>query len=264
MKFLKVILGLLLIFSSLTAIKVSAEENENNRVNKEVLIYSKEEIKDIKELRMRAKKGITDKEETPVENKSIFLKTDKDPKKQKNIKIDQYQTTQKLKAIKTEKGDTVTSYATTIFLDVPEEIVVENENESEINNTFTAAASRTDDKSDSSYSVRSYSTIYWDEKGSGTTKKFRLTSAKGGWTILDSQVSISNRTVRLGQTYNVTPDYKPSGNTYSYTAPTSWPWLDYNCSACFVGSTSEVTLKRGTSSWKHVFTNNRHGFPQTN
>lgn len=270
-----------ILITFIIAILISAQTvsaNTENSSKDEVVYFQSEEIKDIELLRDRAKKGITDL--VVKKNKSVLIKENKkDKSKNIEIPINEYQTTQKLKVVKDSNDDIITSYVTTVFVDITEEAIAEEEEkENTLNLGFLTpvfkflsesfgpikayAGSKSDETSGSSYSVRSYSTIYWQERGSGVSREFRLTSANGGWTRLDSAVSMSNRTVRLGQSNAVTPDYKPTSNTYNYNAPTSWSWLNANCTSCFVGSTSEITITRGSSSWKQVLTNNKQGWPQ--
>ncbi len=120
---------------------------------------------------------------------------------------------------------------------------------------------------DSTYSVRAYSTIYWNEYEDQDEILYgNLEKVIGGWQILDSRVYLSNRHVINGQYgWTMTNRYKqysqnkyPSSNTYSYTTPSSWLPVKFNPSAppMELGSTSNVTITFGSNSWSFQFTNN--------
>jgi hypothetical protein len=129
-KVLKIILGLLLAISTFTGVVVSAEETGYQGEVEGQVIYNKKEIKDLKQLRKRAENRITDVENPPVLNDSEFYKIDKkNPENQKKIKIKQIHTTQKLKTIKTKNEEIVTLYATTSFMDIPEDELIESQTE---------------------------------------------------------------------------------------------------------------------------------------
>lgn len=87
-----------------------------------------------------------------------------------------------------------------------------------------------------------------------------LTRVTGGWTILDSTVSLSSRMVRYGSSgwpNGAQTDTKyPTDNFYDYTTPATWAAISLTGSYTF-GTNSTVTLKRGTSStWTLYLLNN--------
>lgn len=258
-------LFVLLILFSIVLTTVNAEESIE-------IIFSKEEITDIDTLYERAKEGITDIESLPFDNETVLIKEEIDNEEIKTEELNTMEidddkdneevletlsTTQKLKTIVYGDDETVDFYATTVFVDVTEEDLLE------VSQEFTAAGEQEDDYNPNG-TVRSYSTIYWQDRGSGSTREFRLTSASGGWTRIDSQVSISNRVARLGQTGETAKEYTPTANTFNYSAPSTWNWLNRNSELNLIGCTTEITITRGTSSWKQVFKNNLYGNPQYN
>jgi hypothetical protein len=121
-------------------------------------------------------------------------------------KVKTYVTTQKLRVTE-NKGERQTQYVTTSFA------------------TF-ATVDKNGSTTDNTGSYRAYATIVWTDNSSG----IKLTSVSGGWTRLDSAVSISNKKVNFGQTgagcstsCNV---YKsPTTNSFSYSAPSTWPYI---------------------------------------
>lgn len=111
---------------------------------------------------------------------------------------------------------------------------------------------RGSEKWDSSYGVKAYSRIYITKDGSFV----KLTKADGGWTIGDPTIFLTGRRVDLANVgigsnslfYNQTMVKYPTGNTFSYNTLSSWKpvstILNYS-----VGASTNVTLKKGNSSW---------------
>ena len=237
----------LMIFTTFSPVQ-AANTNEKSKAK---ILYSDKEITDIENLEARAKQGISDDADimfTQVQEAKIILDNGVE------IPIETYETTQKL-LVTSENGVLTNSYVTTTFTEVPEE---NQKNSTE--GIVSTQGSQYDEYAGASSSVRSYSTIYWETKGSGTSRQFRLTKSTGGWTRLDSTVSMSNRLVRLGHT-GVSKQFYPSTNSFSYSAPTTWSWLNANAETNVLGCTTEITLTRGTSSWKQVFINDINGYP---
>jgi hypothetical protein len=222
----------------------SAANKEKERV---LVLYEREEIKDIDKLFERAKNNISDINEK--KNKFSASLENNNTKQKDDLTI--LSTTQLLKSVKKNDGTIVNSYSTTVFAVTP---------------SADGSGSKNKNGWDSSYGIEAYSTYYYDyyNKSGGTSPgEYRdLTSVKGGWKIHDSTISLSNRKVTLGASgtsYNgyyvqqITDKY-PTGNSFSYSAPSSWePVYMSNGS---VGVTTTVTLKRGSSTWTLTLRNN--------
>ncbi|MGN8048001.1 hypothetical protein, partial [Bacillus sp. 22190] len=79
---------------------------------------------------------------------------------------------------------------------------------------------------DSSLGVRAHSRIYYTISKKDNVRYAKLNKITGGWKIDDSSIKLSKRTVRYGSsgwpsgTQKATKN--PSGNSYSYNAPSSW------------------------------------------
>ncbi|WP_336750599.1 hypothetical protein [Bacillus altitudinis] len=112
---------------------------------------------------------------------------------------------------------------------------------------------------DSSLGVRAHSRIYYTISKKDNVRYAKLNKITGGWKIDDSSIKLSKRTVRYGSsgwpsgTQKATKN--PSGNSYSYNAPSSWKKTAIEGGRA-VGSTSVVTLKRGGSTWTLTLVNN--------
>lgn len=231
-----------------------AYASENKKTNdKSKTLYHAQEIKDLKVLEKRAKQGISDDKSDQLNHvvETSLINSDTG-QIEKEVT---YQTTQKLLTTVSEDGQLTNSYVTTTFSGTPS--TTDNASPTGV---VSALGSQSDSYSGASSTVKSYSTIYWDTKGSGTTRQFRLNKATGGWTILDSTFSISNRLARIGET-NISSTYYPSSNSFTYYSPSSFPWLNANAKTNYLGCTTEVTIKRGTNSWVQVFKNLIYGYP---
>lgn len=258
-KFLAIVL--MVVFSISSFSSVSASSLKPSESDGEI-IFEASEIKDLSKLRERAKSGVTDKK-----GKVFSSTVDNEEQLAELGETDSYETTQKLKALKKSDGTIHEYYATTVFYDIYEKETKENEKKDKkenvpflgtvlnfINTIFVGtkvhAGSQSNSTSGASYSVRSYSTIYWENKTTNGVSYARLTRVTGGWTILDSSVSISNRKVEYGQTplTNESDTKNPTTNTFNYYTPTDWGW-ENDGSYIAIGATTYVTIKRGTSSW---------------
>lgn len=245
---------------------LSINTTANNKSSDDEVLFEKEEITDLEELRELAKNGISDLEEEKefigklkmvdnVTNEELAVETqdlDVDVETEE-LDLETYQTTQKLKTIETTEGEEINYFATTVFNDIPTELL-ENENEEDMQ--FSAAASKSEETKGASLSVRSYSTIYWDTKTSGYSTTYKLTKITGGWEILDNQVSITSKRVEYGQTYPLDDENEtkyPTGSTFSYTTPSSWAYRSNG----YFGGTTYATLKRGTSTWVQDLVNTK-------
>lgn len=89
-----------------------------------------------------------------------------------------------------------------------------------------------DTKYDTSYSVKAYSTFYYNKYyADGQLHIDMIGTASGGWDIQDYAVRIDNQIVKVGQegpsrmgcSYCNDPiTAYPSGTSWSYSAPSSW------------------------------------------
>lgn len=238
----------LFIFSSVS-ICFGAPINANTD---EKTVFETEPITDLDILYDHAKNGISDKIEN-MNTKAVLQKIGSN----KLSEIDIVQTTQCIKITEDDKGQKQTSYATTIFASIP--------NLPSLRESYDEYDD--DEDEDSTYSVRAYSIIYWNEYEDQAQLLYgNLEKVTGGWQILDSRVYLSNRHVINGQTgwtmNNGWKEYQqnnyPSSLTYSYTTPSSWLPVKFNPSApqMDLGSTSNVTITFGSDSWNFQFTNN--------
>lgn len=109
------------------------------------------------------------------------------------------------------------------------------------------------------YSVTAYSTVYVDDYYRDGAKYRLLLQVDGGYTILDSSVSITSENVLLGargnsyydnSLVNVTNSNNVIGFTFSIGAP-YWPPVYGQ-----VGAVNSATLHRGGSSWTFENDNN--------
>lgn len=109
-----------------------------------------------------------------------------------------------------------------------------------------------DDQTDTTVSVRAYSTIYVETTTTNGVDYMRLTRTRGGWTILDNQVSVSNKTVAYGTNgMNVTTQTRTaniSGMTFDITVSPAFKYV-ITATDHKVGATSTAKLTRGGSSW---------------
>lgn len=237
---MKKIVSFVLALVLLMSISVPSFAEQGNPEKKVKVIKEYIEIIDVDMLLERAKNNITDlKDSSKIEKmaaKAVLM--NKDTKEEKDVEV--FTTTQLLKT--TEEDGVVKDYYGTTFI-------------------ATVGYTRTDSDWDDSYSVMASSTIYWDEYQIGGTTVKEFNKVSGSWTISDSSVSLSRRSVtsrnngtngNTGFPLNQT-DYKyPSSNSFSYSLP-------FTCLSPFsgvFGSETSVLLSRGTSSeWYLVFNN---------
>jgi len=222
--------------------------------NKEKVIQRFTEIKDINKLYERAKNGVSDVNREVEKNfvaKVVLQSTDG----LENGTVQTYSTSQLLK-VSEVNGDKIETYATTTFYDISDLY----------NGNFQTNDSSNKSKYDSSISVRAYSTVYYTTSSIDGEDYTDLTKVSGGWTILDSTVSLSNRKVNFGATgwaksgvgYVQQTSYNnPTSNSFSYSAPSSWAPISVVSTGRIFGVTTWVTLKRGTNSvWELQLVNN--------
>ncbi|MFY0521334.1 hypothetical protein ACOMCU_26445 [Lysinibacillus sp. UGB7] len=206
--------------------------------------------KSIEEAYKDAKNGITD-----IPNYQLRELGNSEVDSDETMKTKQYKTAQILEE-NNETGDQVV--VVTVFNDV----VLEDETSS-----ITPFAEFDPGASDwdSSISVQAYSRFYYTtSQTSGGTTYAKLTKVNGGWNISDSSVSLSNRIVKYGAnggstlgSSNTTYTQNPTSNTFTYNLPSNYSAVSIDA-VHFIGVTTTVTLKRGTSSvWTLKLTNNR-------
>lgn len=173
------------------------------------VVFEQAEIRDKDILLKRAKSGISDREGSVLKTNAIVKNSTTGELKDAKI----YSTTQKLKAIQLN-GSLTESFVTTSFA----EILVDG--------------SRSDSKYDESFSVRAYSTFYWNEVNINGIKHYEMINATGGWENSDSLIGVQNKYANLqaygwtlegGEVYvtQQTNTY-PSSNSFNLTAPSTW------------------------------------------
>ncbi|MBG9791313.1 hypothetical protein ABD76_01665 [Paenibacillus dendritiformis] len=171
------------------------------------VVFEQAEIVDTSELLKRAKNGNSDKKNSVVKTHAFARNTATG--EVKNARI--FSTTQKLKVLQ-RNGSFTETYATTTFAE------------------FLADGSRSDSGYDDSYSVRAYSTFYWDNVNINNAHHYKILNATGGWQNSDSQISVLNRSASL-LAYGFTmdgfyviqsKDASPSSNSFSINADSTW------------------------------------------
>lgn len=214
----------------------------------QVKVTTFKEITDKEELLKRAMNGISDLPNKKKVKEGVVtnLKT----KKAEKVKI--YSTTQLLKVQKDVNGNEEREYATTDI-------------------GILETLQQTGDKTDPTYTIKLYSTIYWSKSGDPVMPKYKLTKATGGYTKLDSTWYVKSQTVTLKCNGPTRDDgrgvvrqeqsYYPaaSSSTFSYNAPTSWVYV-YSSDAGFggngvLGARHYIIMKRGTSEWAFLYEN---------
>ncbi|WP_379318978.1 hypothetical protein [Paenibacillus puldeungensis] len=215
-----------------------SKDNNQDIFSKEnlTITYSKEEIKNLKELKERAKKGISD---IPLNDLSPVPNIQINDGSQGNEKV--FRTAQLLQTAKKANGTILNRVAIT---------------------SFTYDESKYASEDDQTLGNKAYSTIYvddwYDPRG---VKYWDLQHISGGWT-LDTNVSITSGTITAGQggaTYggvgfSDSIEWKVSGLTFDYDVPSSWKPVTSagggnGTMGTVVGCTTKVTYKRGTTTW---------------
>lgn len=238
----------------------SPASSSNNNVGHKIILSDHPEETNLNVLYDRAINGITDstlKEKIPSPTVNIqrissgnnYISPAKLDVSSTDLKTKTYTTAQVLSTTETD-DITTQNVAVTSFVTVQ---------------PLASSGSQSDSKTDSSISVRAYSTVHYSVKSIKGPDGIKETSASGGWKILDSSASLSGRTVLLGTSGLSTANgfgtvqkvtHDPSGNTWSYDTPSSWVYVlkgnDYET----VGATTTVTIHGHGSSWKLQFTNN--------
>ncbi|MED3793973.1 hypothetical protein AB1L07_11150 [Niallia alba] len=234
------------IFQDVQASPLSSGKENNG------IISQKKEITNIEELYERAKNGITDIPIEEIEKSNILTELEIQKEDTSTNKL------QKMIISEQEDMEIVEEVSTAQVLRT---IKNGNTTSQEIALTsFTTLAYGTleDSATDTTKSVRAYSTItYRTEKINGSNC-ILMTYTRGGWTILDNSVSISNRKVNFGTSgpssvngvlKNQTSDKAPTTNSFGYSVPNTWIPIVKDGGYTSCGTTQTVTLKRGSSTW---------------
>ncbi|MCM3443628.1 hypothetical protein [Metabacillus halosaccharovorans] len=225
-------------------------------INSEVL-YKKEQTKDINKLYKMAENEegfLSANELEEFTNEEVTLTGDKKTSdgSKAEAQIETLATSELIEVYETD-GVKTEVFAVTEFAEVKEEDLI----------STLAADSDSGTKTDSSVSVRAYSTNNFSRTNNSCID---LTSVTGGWTRLDTSVSIGTKSVNYGATgrncgtgSGVTQNSKvqyPSGTTYSYAVPSNWVGVNIDADVTVVGHKSVATLTRGSSKWSLSFVNN--------
>ncbi|MGG4263740.1 hypothetical protein [Peribacillus simplex] len=231
----------------LGSLAVGQTTNATQHSKEEKIVYKKAEIKDLEKLYERAKDNINDRKTEFNTEAEVTLNN----KKIDEEKVDVSSTTQLLEQKEDSSGEIESYYATTTFVD---DFTTQAE--------AASSGSRNANKWDSSKGVKAYSTVYYNISTQDTVPFHDMTKVTGGWTRDDSSIALSGRKVELGQSggskgcgaVSQSKSYSPTGNTYSYTPPSSWCPVSTKVGS--IGTNSTVTLKRGGSTWTLKLVNN--------
>ncbi|WP_191567440.1 hypothetical protein [Metabacillus idriensis] len=246
------LLSLLMVFN------FSSSPMASGNGDSEVVKYK--QVTDLNELYERALNGISDLPEQEEKTFDSFTSTDLS-----EINSDfetQTNSTSQLLKVKNVNGKLVETYATTVF-QVSQDATDRIEQEKQ-DNMIRPFASKSDDKWDSTYGVKAYATITWNNVyDSNQVKHFDLTRVTGGWSYDGAGgYVLSNRSAIVGQvgpgsfgsTSGQSKQVATSSNTYSYTVPASWkPVASTKYTSC--GVSTNIKISRGSSSWTLPFTN---------
>lgn len=254
----------ILLFGSLTFNAVSAKELNTKKEN---TLFQAKEITNVDELHQRATKGISDIPLKDIPFSTIQLTSTNSPQ---NINASQLQTKEYSTAqllSETQSGSTTTeNYAVTKFVDVLQTPTL---TASSVNGALIAhslgSGSETNSYNDPTISVEDYSTIYVSLSSYGGTQTIKLTSASGGWKMLDPSVTCTNRNALFGTSginpvggavvSETVPYNNISSYTFSHSTPSNWAYVFRNA-YCAVGVTQSCTLHRGGSTWTFTWSNN--------
>lgn len=246
----------LLVFVNVPAANAQVEDNKE-------IIYQAQEITDIDELLERALNGVHEVELNNIElpkyqltnSNKIKSSTLTNSELSEDFNVTNVSTSQLLKVEKI--GDVeIEEFAITTF-----GLVEETDNINGFNIASAESGNKGEEKWDSSYSVKAYSTIYYSRKKENNIEYAKITKATGGWKISDSTVSITSRKVSVGTSgfpsLTQAKDYSPTSNEWSYSSDfKDWKYVSLQYTH-YVGATSTATLKsRGGSVWTLQLQNN--------
>ncbi|MRX71129.1 hypothetical protein GJU40_02955 [Bacillus lacus] len=262
-KIVSALLVSLIVSSVISASPINANELGDSsseclkpKTSNSKVLYKKEQTKDIDKLYKMAKNKqgfLSENELDEITETEVTLVGDKKTKDGKKVEaeIETLGTSELIEVYETD-GVKTEVFAVTEFAEVMEEDLVSVMYSDTDYGTYT----------EESGSVRAYSTNNFSRTNNTCID---LTSVTGGWTRLDTSVSIGTKTVNWGQTGRscsgpgVTQSSKvqyPGSSTYSYAIPSSWVGVDINADVTVVGHKSSAELTRGSSKWTINFTNN--------
>ncbi|MDI3529159.1 MAG: hypothetical protein PWQ23_978 [Thermoanaerobacter sp.] len=221
------------------------------------IIEKHKEISDLNLLTKRAKEGVTD---LKLKQPAVWVFKNLQTNEEKYVQS--LDTTQLLSVYEISSG-IVREYKTTFILDV------NNDNlkpDASINPSAVGSGSNYKSAWDPSLSVKAYSTIYWETYDINGYEHITLTAVSGGWIVEDPTVWLSSREVYVSQNgryegypkqlVSYTKYFYPTSNYYYYNL-SSYGWLPVRTDISHgYGSTSWVTLHRGTSSEWVLMLNN--------
>jgi hypothetical protein len=210
------------------------------------VLFEAEEITDINILFKRAQNGITDIDEDNITNQKVsFL----NGTEEFNPVVEYLATTQKIKSVR-QDGITIDTFKTTSFTLITG---AEVSGESKL---IRPMGEVSDNDWDSAGGIKAYSTFTYNKRTENKLTVYKLVSVSGGWELHDSRYKLSDRKVVYGASgtsfsgganlTQVSSDLFPSGNTFSYNAPTSWQEVAQ--SGMIMGVNTYISITRGTSS----------------
>lgn len=225
---------------------VNAEETSGT-VDK-TLTYSEKQITDVDSLYNMAESGISDVAETSNDAAAVT-----DPKTGEEEFLETISTTQ-LVEVKQARNESEETYVKTTFIKEPKP---ENE-------VLQTRASKNEGAYDKTGGVRAYSTVtYTTSSGDGKFTYIKMTKMSGGFSIKDSSIQITSRSVKMNQYGRLsgkqqgvtnTTSRKPINNTFGYSVP-SWPAVGRGSIGYDTGIGITGNLKRGTYKWSVNFYN---------
>lgn len=214
-----------------------------------VVTYSDKQITDVDTLYDMSESGISDVVENPNDVATV---TNQDTGEKETLET---MSTTQLIEIKQDRGTTEETYVKTTFL---------KPNEAE-SSSIKTRSSISDEKWDKTSGVKAYSTIkYTSSIGDGKFTYLKMSAVSGGWTIQDKQIQITGRYVKMNQYGRISGQQKgvtnttsknPTSNTFSYSAPSSWPAVGRGSIGSDFGVGTTANLKRATSKWDLTFYN---------
>ncbi len=234
------------IFMIGSLVPVSAEETSG--AGDKTLTYSEKQITDVDSLYNMAESGISD-----VAENSNDVATVTNPETGEEEFLETMSTTQ-LVEVKQARNESEETYVKTTFIKEPEP-------ESEVIQT---RSSKNEGAYDKTGGVRAYSTVtYTTSSGDGKFTYIKMTKMSGGFSIKDSSIQITSRSVKMNQYGRLsgkqqgvtnTTSRKPINNTFGYSVP-NWPAVGRGSIGYDTGVGITGNLKRGTYKWSVNFYN---------
>ncbi|WP_159882904.1 hypothetical protein [Paenibacillus puerhi] len=214
-------------------------------ISDDVIIFSKPLITDLEQLYSSALQGKTDYSSPNVKGGATYTDTTSG----EQIEAEVASTTQLFQVKQNRQDNSETRrYVTTSFIGP------------------LATSSGNKETWDGAYSTKAYTTLEWETKTKNNKEYITIINASGGWTK-DSQVTLDNRSVRIGQTgtdENQTQvvqkiefqNHQLTNNSFNYGVGTSWKPVRTGEVWTLVGVSMDVEIFRGTGSWKLNHTHN--------